>query len=106
MSSIVPWDGVYRIQNVGYPDQKIGLELFVGGAGWVVAGRHEDSDNPRIEWQVQATQVGQGLISKIIIKSDSQDMPDYYIGADSDRVIRSSEPYEWDVPYREVGRWV
>jgi len=45
MSFVVPWDGVYRIQNVGYPEQKIGLRFH----DIIVAGRHEDSVEPRIE---------------------------------------------------------
>ncbi|KAG2079243.1 hypothetical protein BDR04DRAFT_1086434 [Suillus decipiens] len=106
MGSIVPWDGVYHIQNVGYPDQKMGLQIYLDALDpYYVAGRHEDSLDPRIEWKVKATKVGQGLYSKIVIQSDSQGTSNY-VGADSDRVVYRSEPYEWDVPYREVGRWV
>lgn len=45
MSSVVPWDGVYRIQNVDYHEQNIGLK----DKDVIVVGRHEDSVNPRIE---------------------------------------------------------
>ncbi|KAG2355469.1 hypothetical protein BDR07DRAFT_1426174 [Suillus spraguei] len=104
MSCIVPWDGVYRIQNVGYPDQRIGLELYAGAKDFFVAGRHEDSGDARIEWQVVATKVGQGNDNKITIKSVAKDVPDFYIGADARKVVHSLKPYEWDIPYREVGR--
>jgi hypothetical protein len=44
MSFVIPWDGVYRIRNVAYSKQKIGL-----GDGIQIAGRHEDSVDPHIE---------------------------------------------------------
>ncbi|KAG2351713.1 hypothetical protein BDR07DRAFT_1442260 [Suillus spraguei] len=96
MGSIVPWDGVYHIQNI-----------YVGALDpYYVAGRHEDSYDPCIEWKVKATKVGQDLYSKIVIQSDSRGTSNYIAANSDSRVVYSSEPYEWDVPYREVGRWV
>ncbi|KAG1776944.1 hypothetical protein EV702DRAFT_1278840 [Suillus placidus] len=92
--SIVPWDGVYRIQNVAYPQQKIGLQDAI------VVGRHEDSVDPCIEWEIKAKSVGDN--SKITIQSESYN----YVGADSEKVVYTTTPYEWNVSYREVGRWI
>lgn len=104
MSSVVPWDGVYRIQNVAYPEQKIGLKDTRDVAAVVIiVGRHEDSINPRIKWEIKATTVSEN--SKIIIKSDSSSISNY-VGADSEKVVYSATPYEWNVSYREVGRWI
>ncbi|KAG1809333.1 uncharacterized protein BJ212DRAFT_1484460 [Suillus subaureus] len=75
MSFVVPWDGAYRVQNVAYPKQKIGLRFH----DIIVAGRHEDSAEPRIE-EIKATSVSD--YSKITIQSGSR-----YVGADSEKVV-------------------
>ncbi|KAG2355466.1 hypothetical protein BDR07DRAFT_526910 [Suillus spraguei] len=100
MSSMVPPNGVYHIQNVAYPDQMIGLEVRIGGLGFIVAGRHEDSNDPHIEWQVKANERG-----TISIKSDSRDTSDIYIGFNAGTVGYSSTPYEWELSNRDNGRW-
>ncbi|KAG2351267.1 hypothetical protein BDR07DRAFT_1426185 [Suillus spraguei] len=94
MSSVVPWDGTYRIQNVAYPEQKIGLRYH----DIIVAGRHEDTADPRIDWEIKAISVGDD--SKITITSGSR-----FIGADSEKVVYNNTPYEWGLSYRDVGRW-
>ncbi|KAG2106498.1 hypothetical protein BD769DRAFT_1503410, partial [Suillus cothurnatus] len=96
MSFVVPWDGVYRIQNVGYPEQKIGLRFH----DIIVAGRHEDSVEPRIEWTIKATSMGEQSC-KITIQSDYG-----YIGADSEKVVYNATPYEWTIAYLVVGMWL
>ncbi|KAG2351266.1 hypothetical protein BDR07DRAFT_1445743 [Suillus spraguei] len=94
MGSIVPWDGVYHIQNVGYPDQMMGLQIYVGALDpYYVAGRHEDSYDPCIEWKVKATKLSQ---------SDSRGTSNYIAANSDSRVVYSSEPYEWDVPYASI----
>jgi hypothetical protein len=95
MSFVVPWDGAYRMENVAYFEQNIGLRYH----DIIIAGRHEDATDPRIKWEVKATSVGDQ--SKITIQSDSQ-----YIGADSEKVVYNAKPYEWNVSYRDVGRWI
>jgi hypothetical protein len=45
MSFVVPWDGVYHIQNVAYPEIKMGLRFHDD----VVAGRYENMPDPHIE---------------------------------------------------------
>ncbi|KAG2106497.1 hypothetical protein BD769DRAFT_1779656 [Suillus cothurnatus] len=95
MSFVVPWDGVYRVENVAYFEQNIGLRSH----DIIIAGRHEDATDPRIKWEVKATAVGE--YSKITIQSDSQ-----YIGADSEKVVYNAKPYEWNVSYGDVGRWI
>ncbi|KAG2079237.1 hypothetical protein BDR04DRAFT_1086396 [Suillus decipiens] len=103
MSFSIPPNGVYRIQNEAYPEQMIGLEFRVGGLGLFVAGRHEDSSNPHIEWQVKAVQEGEyGMIT---MKSDSRDASDFYIGFDSRTVGYSSTPYEWELSFRGEDKW-
>ncbi|KAG2150953.1 hypothetical protein DEU56DRAFT_779319 [Suillus clintonianus] len=94
---VVPWDGVYLIQNVGYHEQNIGLKRLdiINN----VVGRHEDSVDPPIRWDIKATSVGED--SKITIKSGSS-----YIGANSEKVVYGATPYEWNVSYRDVGRWI
>jgi len=45
MSFVVPWDGVYRVENVAYFEQNIGLRSH----DIIIAGRHEDATDPRIK---------------------------------------------------------
>ncbi|KAG0698151.1 hypothetical protein DFH29DRAFT_1003120 [Suillus ampliporus] len=97
MSQVVPYDGVYRIQNVAYWEQNIGLRFH----DIIVVGRHKDSPDPRIEWNIKATSIGDN--SKIIIESASGSR---YIGADAEKVVYTDKPYEWNVSYRDVGRWI
>lgn len=99
MDYVVPWDGAYRLQNVGYPEQNIGLNTY----GVIeVVGCRVNSSSPymtALPWEVKADSVGER--SKITIKYN-----DHYIGAESKRVTSdSTTPYEWELSYREVGRW-
>lgn len=97
MSFVVPWDGVYRIRNVAHSKQKIGIKDDT------VAGRHEDSVDPHIEWDIKATSVGD--YSKMTIKSKSYS-GSYYISVDSEKLVCSTTPYEWNVSYRHPGMWI
>ncbi|KAG2153750.1 uncharacterized protein EDB93DRAFT_1336253 [Suillus bovinus] len=97
MGFAVPWDGAYNILNVLYAMQNIGLKE----EDIIVAGRHADSPDPRIEWEVKALSVD--LYSNVTIKSTSSSK---YIGADSEKVVYNDKAYEWSVSYREVGRWI
>jgi len=45
MSFVVPWDGAYRMENVAYFEQNIGLRYH----DIIIAGRHEDATDPRIK---------------------------------------------------------
>ncbi|KAG2351714.1 hypothetical protein BDR07DRAFT_1442263 [Suillus spraguei] len=69
MSYEVPWDGVYRLENVHYPEQKIGLST--GGVIEVV-GRRMGSVDSHTEYK---------------------------------RVTYNTIPHEWELSYRDVGRW-
>ncbi|KAG2079244.1 hypothetical protein BDR04DRAFT_1086436 [Suillus decipiens] len=98
MSHVVPSDGVYRIQNVAYPEQYIGLSLIHDVIQ--VVGRREGSVDPHIEWEIKTTSVGDH--SRITMKSGSR-----YIGVAYTHVVYDdTTPYEWDISYREDGGWV
>ncbi|KAG2106500.1 hypothetical protein BD769DRAFT_1393188 [Suillus cothurnatus] len=98
MSFVVPWDGVYHIQNVAYPEIKMGLRFHDD----VVAGRYENMPDPHIEWKIKATSIGDWPQScKITIQSGSG-----YIGADSEKVVFNTTPYEWILVYLVVGMWM
>lgn len=95
MSYEVPWDGVYRLENVHYPEQKIGLST--GGVIEVV-GRRMGSVDSHTEWEISADDIGDS--SKMTIKCDGR-----YIDTDYKRVTYNTIPHEWELSYRDVGRW-
>ncbi|KAG2079241.1 hypothetical protein BDR04DRAFT_1086406 [Suillus decipiens] len=100
MDYVVPWDGAYRLQSVYYPEQNIGLNTF----GVIeVVGCRVNSSSPymtALPWEIKADSVGER--SKITIK-----YKDHYIGAKSQRVTAyNTTPYEWELAYRDVGKWV
>ncbi|KAG2079238.1 hypothetical protein BDR04DRAFT_1086399 [Suillus decipiens] len=100
MDYVVPWDGAYRLQNVNYPEQNVGLNSY--GVIEVVGCRLDSISHYMkvIPWEIKADSVGER--SKITIKYNG-----HYIGAKSQRVTPdSTTPYEWELSYRDVGRWV
>lgn len=97
MSFVLPWDGVYHIRSAAHFKQKIGIKDDI------VAGRHEDSVDPHIEWEIKATSVGD--YSKMTIKSKSYS-GSYYIGVDSEKTVCNTAPYEWNVSFCGTGKWI
>ncbi|KAG2351265.1 hypothetical protein BDR07DRAFT_1617345, partial [Suillus spraguei] len=89
MSYVVPLDGVYRLQNVHYPEQNIGVNAY---GVIVVVGRRVDSFNGHVEWNIKADNVGE--FSKITIENSG-----HYIAAERSP---PTVPHPMDGNYRTV----
>ncbi|KAG2366914.1 hypothetical protein BDR07DRAFT_1606514 [Suillus spraguei] len=98
MSCIVPYDGLYRLQNVAYPTQVMGYRFH---DGLIVSCDENPGSGYSVNWQIKANSIAE-YGSKITI----QTIDGVYISAYSGKVVTSGTPFEWALEYREDGKWV